>query len=248
MRRSAPRRLGGGRARRHGSRPARRRAAPRPRRARRRGRRRGERRSSRARPRARPGRAPVAETGDPAAAADLPPADASSTTWMPWRASHARSSKPSRGPRLHDADRRLQDGSARRRAPDGEHEQHALAQPHPLKLSRPRQGRARPGRGTGGRDRHQLGDARLADSPTSTLSRRASIRSDPHPSPTTASATPAATSRADPRARTGLTPQRARRRSPRRAAPRSRPRARSRTTPSRRGAPASCRSNAGLTG
>ncbi len=32
----------------------------------------------------------------------------------------------------------------------------------------------------------------------STLSRRASIRSDPHPSPTTASAIAAATSRADP--------------------------------------------------
>ena len=62
------------------------------------------------------------------------------------------------GPRLRDANCRLDDGTARWRAADGEHGKDALAQP--LASERPRHGEHadRIGRGTSRRDGDELGD------------------------------------------------------------------------------------------
>ena len=70
----------------------------------------------------------VAEPGEPASPPDLAPArrlehDLDSLTRKPRALVEAVLLRP----RLGDPDRRLQDGSTRRRAPDREDEQHALA-------------------------------------------------------------------------------------------------------------------------
>ena len=105
----------------------------------------------------------VTEPRDPAAPPDLAPArrlehDVDALARQP----RALVESVLLGSRLRDADRRLDDGTARRRAADGEHEEHSLT--HRLAPERTchRQHASRVGRGASGCDGHELRNAGLA--------------------------------------------------------------------------------------
>ena len=107
----------------------------------------------------------IAEPGEPAATTEIAPArrvedDVDSLTREPVPLVEA----VVFGPRLDDPHCGLEDrASRRRRAADREDEQHALADRHVSEGPGDRDNACRPGRRAGGRDRHELGGARLAD-------------------------------------------------------------------------------------
>ena len=202
-RRSGPRPPGGDRDRRRGSRPARPRAAPRPRRGRRRAR----------CPANTGGTSPdgeldviakaVTDAGETAAAADLPPArcfedDVNALAREPFPLVEAVALRA----RLGHADARLQDRSSRRRAADGKHEEHPLAERSPPELRVTAMTRVANGDERAGAT---VTSSTTPDSPTSDarkLRRSASMRIEPQPRPRTARATPAPPTRAKPSSKT----------------------------------------------
>ena len=142
----------------------------------------------------------ISEAGNPAASADLPPARCVQDDVDALAREPAALVEPVlRAARLLDPDGRLEDGAPRRRAADGKHEEHALLYLCATERPRQRDDARRPGRRARRGDRDELRDARFAERrPPRTLSRSASIRSDPHASPRAARATPTATRRAPP--------------------------------------------------
>ena len=123
----------------------------------------------------------------------------SSTTWMPWRASHARSSKPSSSGR-GSATRTVASMMAPR---GGERPTGSTRRTRSLSRSRLNARATASTRIEYGEERAgaTVTSSATPDSPTldaRTLRRSASMRSEPHPSPTSASATPTAARRAGP--------------------------------------------------
>ena len=101
----------------------------------------------------------VADSGDPTAPPDLAPArrlehDVDPLACEP----RALVEAVLFGPRLRDANRRLDDGTARRRAADGEHEEDPLAQLLASERARHGEHADRIRRGTSRRDGDELGD------------------------------------------------------------------------------------------
>ena len=150
---------------------------------------------------------PVAEPGEPAATTELAPArrvedDADPLAREPLPLVEA----VVFGPWLDDSHRGLEDrASCRRRAADREHEQHALADRHVPEVrvaasTRVDQGDERAGA--------IVTSSAVPDSPSSrisTLSRRASMRSEPHAIPRSATTTASTAIRASPPSRSATT-------------------------------------------